>query len=103
MKSLYTEEQLDLMELARNFMNNEVKPHRAYYDQNQNHEFPDELYKKGFELGFHLLGIPQQFGGLGLSHLTECLMLEEIGKVEPAYAITMLASALALLIKGTCR
>ena len=48
MKSMYTEEQLDLMALARDFMNKEVKPHRAYYDQNQNHEFPDELYKKRF-------------------------------------------------------
>lgn len=96
MKSMYTEEQLDLINLAKDFMNKEVKPHRAYYDQNQNHEFPDELYRKGFELGFHLLGIPTKFGGLGLNHLTECLMLEEIGKVEPAYAITMLASALAL-------
>lgn len=94
MATILTEEQKDLKELVKSFMENEVKPHIKEYDESG--EFPFELYKKGFELGFHLLDIPEEFGGSGLDHKTLCVALEEMGKVEPAYAITMLCTSLAL-------
>ncbi|SDY22552.1 acyl-CoA dehydrogenase family protein [Eubacterium barkeri] len=94
MSNFLTEDQIELQRLARDFMRNEVKPYIKEYDQSG--EFPLELYKKGFELGLHLLGIPEAYGGMGLDHLTECIMLEELGKVEPAFAITYLCTALAL-------
>lgn len=94
MSNFLTEDQLALQSLARDFMQNEVKPHIKEYDRDG--VFPIDLYKKGFELGFHLLDIPEKFGGMGLDHLTECLVLEEMGKVEPAFAITYLCTALAL-------
>ncbi|TGE39271.1 acyl-CoA dehydrogenase [Desulfosporosinus fructosivorans] len=102
MAIILTSEQQDLKELVKNFMENEIKPHVKKYDESG--EFPLELYQKGFELGFHLLEIPEEFGGSGLDHQTMCVVLEEMAKVEPAYGITMLCNSLALecvLISGT--
>ncbi|MHB8072395.1 acyl-CoA dehydrogenase family protein [Desulfosporosinus fructosivorans] len=102
MAIILTSEQQDLKELVKNFMENEIKPHVKEYDESG--EFPLELYQKGFELGFHLLEIPEEFGGSGLDHQTMCVVLEEMAKVEPAYGITMLCNSLALecvLISGT--
>lgn len=102
MANILTDDQQDLKELVKNFMDNEVKPHIKEFDESG--EFPVELYKKGFELGFHLLDIPEEFGGSALDHKTMCVVLEEMGKVEPAYGITMLCTSLALecvLLSGT--
>lgn len=102
MSVMLTPEQQDIKDLVRSFMENEVKPHIKEYDESG--EFPVELYKKGFELGFHLLDIPEEFGGSGLDHKTMVVALEEMGRVEPAYAITMLCTSLALecvLLSGT--
>lgn len=102
MAIILTPEQQDLKELVKNFMESEIKPYIKEYDESG--EFPIELYKKGFELGFHLLEIPEEFGGSGLNHQTMCVALEEMAKVDPAYGITMLCNSLALecvLISGT--
>jgi len=102
MAIILTPEQQDLKDLVKNFMEKEIKPHVKKYDESG--EFPVELYKKGFELGFHILEIPEEFGGSGLDHQTMCVVLEEMAKVDSAYGITMLCNSLALecvLISGT--
>src|SRR5690554_3399509 len=94
MARILTPEQEDLRDLIKEFMENEVKPHIKECDEEG--IFPVELYRRGFELGFHLLGIPEEHGGAGLNHQSMCVALEEMGKVEPAYAITMLSNSLTL-------
>lgn len=94
MSNFLTEEQKDLQSLVKEFMQKEVKPRLRELDHAG--EFPVDIYKQGFEMGLHLLSIPERFGGLGMDHLTETIMLEEIGKVDPAIAITNLCTALAL-------
>ncbi len=94
MALILTEDQLSLQQLARDFVMKEIKPHIQQYDREG--EFPEALFRKGFELGFHLLDIPEKHGGMGLDHRTMCVVLEEFGKVEPAFGITMLSTALAL-------
>ncbi|MHB8072400.1 acyl-CoA dehydrogenase family protein [Desulfosporosinus fructosivorans] len=102
MAIILTSDQQDLTELVKNFMEKEVKPHIKEYDRKG--EFPLELYKKGFELGFHLLNIPEEHGGLGLDHRTTTVVLEEMAKVEPAYAVTMFTSIITfecILLSGS--
>ena len=89
-----TEEQLELKELIGSFMEKEVKPHLRELDASG--EFPVELYKKAFELGFHCLAIPEEYGGSGLDQVTMGVLLEEMGYTDPGFAITMLCTALAL-------
>ncbi|TGE39276.1 acyl-CoA dehydrogenase [Desulfosporosinus fructosivorans] len=102
MAIILTSDQQALTELVKNFMENEVKPHIKEYDRTG--EFPLELYKKGFELGFHLLNIPEEHGGLGLDLRTMSIVLEEMAKVEPAFAITNFTSIETfecILLSGT--
>ena len=61
-------------------------------------------YKKAFDMGLHVLNIPEEFGGAGLDHCTPAVALEEMGRVDPGFAITMLSTAVTLqdvLVGGT--
>lgn len=102
MSAILTEEQKELQGLVRDFMEKEVKPAMGEFDKSG--EFPTGLYEKGFELGLHTMNIPEEFGGLGLDNQTVAVCLEEMGRVDPGYAITMLSNALTLqdiLLMGT--
>jgi len=94
MAMLLTEDQEDIKSVVRNFMEGEVKPVMSEYDRTG--DFPTELYEKGFEIGLHSMNIPEEYGGLGLDNQTMAVALEEMGRVDPGYAITMLSSALTL-------
>lgn len=85
-----TEEQKDLKDVIKAFMQGEVKPHIAEYDESG--EFPVEIYQKAFELGFGALHIPEEYGGSGLDFSTMGILLEEMGKVESGFALTLLAN-----------
>ena len=74
---LLTDEQKDIVSLFDDFMKNEVKPHLKEIDATG--EFPVDLYKKAFELGFHLIEIPEEYGGNGFDHETVGVILETMG------------------------
>lgn len=102
MAYLLTEEQQELQKLIGGFLAKELKPVAHEFDAKG--EFPLEIYKKSFELGFHMLDIPEAYGGSGLDYETMGLMLEEMGYYDAGFAITILCSSLALkcvLIGGT--
>lgn len=90
MDFLLTEDQRELRGLIGTFMREEVKPHIAEYDESG--EFPVEIYQKAFELGFHALHIPEEYGGSGLDFTTMGILLEEMGRVDSGFALTMLAT-----------
>lgn len=82
MDFLLTEDQRDLRDLIRQFMLDEVKPHIAEYDESG--EFPVEIYKKAFDLGFHALHIPEEYGGSGLDFTTMgTVCLDSTGAEDP--------------------
>ena len=91
---LLTDEQKDIVGLFDDFMKHEVKPHLKEIDASG--EFPVELYKKAFELGFHLIEIPEEYGGNGFDHQTVGVILETMGYYDPGFAITILCSSLAM-------
>jgi len=92
---LLTEEQKELQSLVREFAQNEIAPHAAEWDRNG--EIPREYLEKGFEIGLHLTGIPEKYGGMGLDAVTRCIIREELGKADAGYSITMGASILGYL------
>ena len=94
MAMILTEEQEDIKSLVRDFMEGEVKPAMGEYDKSG--DFPTKLYEEGFKIGLHTMNIPEEFGGLGLDNQSVAVALEEMGRVDPGYAITMLSNALTL-------
>ena len=71
-----TEEQREIQLLARNFAKNEIAPQAEHYDKT--HEYPWPVVKKAQELGLTTMSIPEEYGGLGLSLLEECIVTEEL-------------------------
>ena len=94
MATIYTEDQLGIQELIGNFMKKEVKPYLRELDDKG--EFPLDIYKQAFELGLHCLQIPEEFGGAGIDYVTMAVALEEMGKCDPGFSITMLSTSMTL-------
>jgi len=81
-----TEEQLAIQKTARDFAEREIKPVAAEIDRIAD---PKEtwarvwdIYVKANKLGFNKILIPQQYGGLGLTELDACLVIEELSVVD---------------------
>ncbi|HEY0706141.1 MAG TPA: acyl-CoA dehydrogenase family protein, partial [Polyangia bacterium] len=90
----YTEEQEQLVATARDFTKKEITPVAGHLDETG--KFPDELCKKAWETGLMNAELPSAFGGLGLSCLDHCLLLEEI-----SYGCTGINTTLAGNSLGT--
>jgi acyl-CoA dehydrogenase len=72
----YSDEQLQLVETAREFARKEIVPVAGHLDEEE--IFPREICDKGWQTGLMNCEIPEAYGGLGLSCLSHCLLLEEI-------------------------
>lgn len=72
------DELLALQDTARRFADEEVSPVAAEYDRTA--EFPRAVIEKAWELGLSSTCIPPEFGGLGLSILGSCVIVEEISR-----------------------
>ena len=99
---LYTEEQKELIALGRDMAEHEIKPYVQEADEKG--ECPRELFDWGFKMGLHMLEIPAQYGGTGLSYETTAMIFEELAKVDAGYAITFVTTFVALrnvILAGT--
>lgn len=98
----YTEEQQQLRKTARDFARAKIAPVAGRLDEEG--EFPTELLKQAWELGLMNPEVPEEYGGLGLSCLSHCMILEEIAWACAGVNTSMAANALAtlpILIAGT--
>lgn len=75
-----TDEQKALQKLAHDFAQNEIRPYIKDVDQNPdpNKSFPWEIVKKGLQLGFGCILVPEEYGGLGKGLLDSALVIEEL-------------------------
>lgn len=99
---ILNEEQTDLVDMVKKFMNKEVEPQVAEFDTTG--EFPRKLYEKAFKMGLHCLEIPKEFGGGGVDYMTAAAIYEEMGKTDAGFATGLCANSLSLkpvLIAGT--
>jgi alkylation response protein AidB-like acyl-CoA dehydrogenase len=77
-----TEDQRGFQQLAREFLDREVVPHRAAWDRAESVD--TAVIGAMGELGFFGLTIPEEYGGLGGDFLTYCLAMEELGRADSA-------------------
>ncbi len=75
----FTEEQILIKNMAREFAEEEILPIAAEIDRT--HEYPAKTIRRMGELGMFGLGVPEEYGGAGGDFLTYILALEEISKV----------------------
>ncbi len=85
----YTQEQLMLQQMVREFTENEIRPIAAEIDETC--EFPEENVRKMAGLGLLGIPFPDEWGGAGMDQVSYCLAVEEIAKVCASHAITVAA------------
>ena len=90
-----TDAQRALQETARKYARDIIRPRAAHYDETA--EFPREIIAQGFELGLMNMSVPEQYGGVGLSHLDQAIVAEELAWGCAGVATSMIASDLSLL------
>lgn len=89
-----TEEQLALLQVCRDFTDQEIIPWmEGHRDEEWNappHErLPHGLMARADEIGLRTLGLPPEHGGIPLDTLTQTLMVEELGRGEPGFTTTI--------------
>ena len=89
-----TPEQESLRDLARKFARTEMAPHAAECDRAA--RFPEEIYRKAFDLGLMNLNVPADFGGSGLGLFDQCLIVEELAYACGGMTTSVIANCLAL-------
>jgi len=77
-------ESLRLMrDTARRFVKNELEPISQKVEEEE--KIPESVVQKMREMGFFGLSIPEEYGGMGLGTLGECVMNEEFGKSNACF------------------
>jgi acyl-CoA dehydrogenase len=98
----YTEEQQALVQTARDFARKEIVPVAGHLDETGT--FPREVCEKAWETGLMNCEVPESVGGLGLSCLSHCLLMEEISYgcmgINTTIAGNMLAS-MPIILAGS--
>ena len=102
MDYLLTEEQLMLQDLARQIAMERIKPVRAQLDEEE--IFPWDIIKDLAQADLCGTIIPEEYGGLGMGTMENCLVLEALAMGCVGVATTYAASFLGaypLLMYGT--
>lgn len=80
-------------DLAHQFAEKEIVPQAEHYDTSG--EFPWPIIKKSLELGLTNLNIPEEYGGPGMSVLSECVVNEELAWGCSGIQTAMMLNSLA--------
>jgi len=84
-----TEDQKLIQQTVREFVQKEIAPHTAYYDERE--EFPEEIFKKLALINFFGILFPEEYGGVGADYLTYVLAMEELAAADGSIALSALA------------
>ena len=76
------DEQKEIKRAIREFCEKEFTPELAL-ELDEKEEFPLDLYKKAAKLGFTSMRIPEEYGGQGYGLLEDCIVVEEMCRVDP--------------------
>ncbi len=75
----YTDTQLQIADMVRDFANKHIRPDMMKWDEEQ--IFPVELFKQMGELGLMGVLVPTEYGGSGLGYFEYVTVISEIAKV----------------------
>ena len=97
-----TEEQQDIKQCIREFAEAIIAPRSAKIDEEA--KFPFDLYKEMVENGLISLAFPEEYGGGSADPITECILVEELSRVDLSCALACLVNTLGskpILLGGT--
>lgn len=83
----FTPEQEALREMVRAFVQKEVRPHAARWDETG--EFPADTVRRLGELGLMGVMVPEEYGGSGMDTISYAIAVEEIAKGDGSLGLTV--------------
>jgi alkylation response protein AidB-like acyl-CoA dehydrogenase len=86
---MLTDEQIAIRQAVREFAARELLPHVMEWDESQ--AFPMEAMQKFGALGFLGTLMPTELGGAGLGAMENSIVIEEIARVDPSFALSVAA------------
>ncbi|MCI8741958.1 MAG: acyl-CoA dehydrogenase [Lachnospiraceae bacterium] len=102
-KYALTEEQLMIQEMAKKFADQVVA--ETVTDLDRRHAFPVEEVKQCAEMGFLGICVPEEYGGAGMDHLSDILVMEQLARHSSSLASIIDAHAslgsTPILLAGT--
>src|SRR5271155_3428812 len=97
-----TEQQEEIVALARQIAQKKIKPVREHYDQTE--EFPWPIVEEFRKADLFSVYLPEDYGGAGGGNLELCLAVEELSRACGGIALCVATSALCaipILVFGT--
>lgn len=94
MAYIVSEDGRELLKDVRDFCVNEICDQVKEYDLSG--EWPKEIYDKCVEMQLHMMDVPEEYGGLGLGHIDQAAVLEQIAWADAGVAVTLNGNGLAL-------
>ena len=85
----YTDTQVAIAEMVRDFANKHIRPEMMVWDEAQ--IFPVEVFRKLGELGLMGVLVPTEYGGSGLSYFEYVTVVSEIAKVCGSIGLSVAA------------
>ncbi|MBL6990557.1 MAG: acyl-CoA dehydrogenase family protein [Bacteriovoracaceae bacterium] len=82
----------ELQQQLKRFRLEQIEPYALEDDENSH--FRMEIFSQLGQLGFAGVTLPEQYGGVGLSYQTLCVILCEIAQSSVAYAVTISVSTM---------
>jgi alkylation response protein AidB-like acyl-CoA dehydrogenase len=85
----YTDTQLEIANMIRDFANKHIRPQMMEWDESQ--KFPVDVFKKLGELGLMGVLVPTEYGGSGLGYFEYVTVVSEIAKVCGSIGLSVAA------------
>lgn len=90
-----SEDLLELKELTNQFAKNEIRPVAGEFDEKN--EFPHDVMKQAFEIGFLTSNIPADLGGLDFTNIQNAVVCEELAWGCAGMYTSIMANTLATM------
>ncbi len=78
-----TDEQRDIMSIARQICEKELLPRIPELDQKG--VYPHDVAKSLFDAGLYAIDLPEKYGGMGMDHATNFLLAETLGYYDAGF------------------
>lgn len=102
MDIVMTDEQKDIVSIAKKIMEKELVPQLEELDRAS--RFPMDVFQKLCEAGLYAIEVPEEYGGLGMNYETQFLLNETLGYYDAGFAFSFHAGSMSadpIFIGGT--
>lgn len=100
----FTEEQVMMRDTVKEFVDREIWPNKDRFE-NKDYAFTEECMRKAGELGFLSVGVPEEYGGMGLGFVSTMLVCDYIsgatGSFSTAFGAHTGIGTLPITLYGT--